>query len=243
MTRLRGVRLIALLLLMFALAACERLQDSSEYQALGDLAHAVPGFRGTPGLVVHAVRSSKTIIVHKIAVMPLIEAPDKIEHNLAQGAAEAATAEIYARATIIGGWTVATQDDVANMLQQMPPTTLADMDQNALELGRKLGVDGVLYGSLHHYRERVGYDYAAQSPASVAFTLNFVDEKSKQIVWTANFAKQQKSLSENVLDISTFIAHNGRWVRANDLTAEGAQAALENLQDKLTVQPIVQGQY
>jgi len=237
------VRLIGALLLVFALAACERLQETSEYQEMGNVAHILPGFHGTPGLEIHAVRSSKTVIVHKIAVMPLIEEPDKIEHNLAPGATESATAEVYARATILGGWTVVTQEDVANILQQMPPTTAADMDQNALELGRKLGADGVLYGSVHHYKERVGYDYAAQSPASVAFTLKFVDEKSQQIVWTANFAKEQKSLSDNVFDLPTFIANNGRWVRANDLTAQGAQAALENLQDKITVQPIVQGQY
>jgi TolB-like protein len=240
--------------LMVALAACaascggtsagfERLEESSEVQQVGNLVHSVPGFQRTPALDVHAVRSSKTVIIHKIAVMPLVDAPDKIEGQLAQGSAEAVTAELYARATIIGGWTVVTQDEVATALQQMPPTTLADMDQNALALGRKLGVDGVIYGSVQRYRERVGYDYAAQTPAAVAFTVKFVDEKSGQIVWTGNFAKEQKSLSENVLDLPTFISNSGRWVRAHDLAAQGGQEAVESLQDKLTVQPIVQGQY
>ena len=221
----------------------ERVGSSSEFQTLGNLYRLLPGTGGTPGLEVHAVRSSKQVIIHKIVIMPLIDAPDKIDGQLASGAAEAVSAELYARAAMVGGWTVVPQDDVADILPQMPPTTLANMDQNALDLGRKLSADGVLYGSVHRYRERVGYDYAAQSPAAIAFTVNFVDEKSKQIVWTGNFAKEQKALSENVLDLPTFIANSGRWVRAHDLAAEGSEASIDNLQSKITVQPIVQGQY
>jgi len=221
----------------------ERVASSSEFQQLGDLYRLLPGTGGTPGLDVHAVRSSKQVIIHKIAIMPLIDAPDKIDGQLPTGAAEAVSAELYARAAMVGGWTVVPQDDVADLLQQMPPTTLANMDQNALDLGRKLSVDGVLYGSVHRYRERVGYDYAAQTPAAIAFTINFVDEKSKQIVWTGDFAKEQKALSENVLDLPTFISNSGRWVRAHDLAAQGSEACVDNLQSKITVQPIVQGQY
>jgi hypothetical protein len=222
---------------------CDRLRETPEYERMGDVVHSIPGFTQTAGLEIHAVRSSKTVIIHKIAVMPLIEEPDKIEGEMVQGAAEAVSAELYARASILGGWTLVPQDDVEAAMQQMPPTTVADMDQNALELGRKLGVDGVLYGALHRYRERVGYDYAAQSPAAVAFTLNFVDEKSKQVVWTAQFAKEQKALTEDVLDLPNFISDKARWVRAHDLAAEGAKEALVNLQSKVTVEPIVQGQY
>lgn len=221
----------------------ERVQESSEFQAVGNLVHSVPGFKRTPSLDVHAVRSSRQVIIHKIAVMPLVDAPDKIEGQLAQGSSEAVTAELYARATIIGGWTVVTQEDVATAMQDMPPVTLADMDQDALALGRKLSVDGVLYGSVQRYRERVGYDYAAQTPAAVAFTLKFVDEKSGQVVWSANYAKEQRSLSENILDLPTFISNSGRWVRAHDLAAQGSEEAVESMQDRLTIQPIVQGQY
>jgi hypothetical protein len=240
----------ALVVLILLLAGCgsggsgfERVRSSSEFQALGNLYRVLPGTGGVPGLEVHAVRSSKQVIVHKIAIMPLIVEPDKIDGQLPSGAAEAVTAEVYARAAMVGGWTVVPADDVATAMQQLPPTTPANMDQNALELGRRLSVDGVLYGSVHRYRERVGYDYAAQTPAAVAFALKFVDEKSKQVVWTSNFAKEQKSLSENVLDLPTFISNSGRWVRAHDLAAQGAEASIDNLQSKISVQPIVQGQY
>ncbi len=242
-------RAVAAILLMTAgcgqagSSTYDRFANSSEVNALGNLYHLLPGTGGTPGLEVHAVRSSKQVIIHKIGIMPLIEEPDKIEGQLASGAAESVSAQLYARAAMVGGWTVVPQDDVAEVMQQLPPTTQANIDQNALTLGQKLSVDGVLYGSVHRYRERVGYDYAAQTPAAIAFTLHFVDEKSKQIVWTANYAREQKSLSENVLDLPNFIANAGRWVRANDLASQGCEASVDNLQSKLTIEPIVQGQY
>jgi hypothetical protein len=174
-------------------------------------------------------------------VMPLIDEPDQIDKSLEDGAAESVSAEAYARASMMGGWEVVPQDDVLGALQQMPPTTPANMDQNAIELGHKLAADGVLYGALSRYRERVGYDYAAQTPAAVAFTLYFVDENTKQIVWTAKFAKEQQALSDNILDLPDFIQRGARWVRAHDIAAEGVQEALDNLQSKLTIQPVLEG--
>ena len=225
-----------------SMMACQEVQNAPEAEEFSNAMHStLPFMNQTPGLDVHAVRSIRQVIVHKIAVMPLIDEPDAVDKSLPSGAAESITAELYARANVMGGWEVAPQDDVDAALQQMPPTTLADMDQNALQLGRKVSVDGVIYGSVHRYRERVGFDYAAQTPAAVAFTLKFVDENSKQIVWTARFAREQKSLAQNIFDLPNFLSHGGRWVRAHDIADEGVQGALVNLQSKLTIEPVVQG--
>jgi hypothetical protein len=230
---------LAAVLLVFA--ACNDVENAPVVQGLGNAVGSIPGFTRTPGLDVHAVRSIKAVIIHKIAVMPLIDEPDQIDKSLEEGASESVSAEAYARASMMGGWEVVPQDDVLGALQQMPPTTPANMDQNAIELGRKLAADGVLYGALSRYRERVGYDYAAQTPAAVAFTLYFVDENTKQIVWTAKFAKEQQALSDNILDLPDFIQRGARWVRAHDIAAEGVQEALDNLQSKLTIEPVLQG--
>ncbi|HKV53250.1 MAG TPA: hypothetical protein VJN94_01295 [Candidatus Binataceae bacterium] len=240
-----GGALAAALAAIILTAGCagvgQGLSNSPPVEALSDTVHAFPGFQGTPGLDVHAVRSSKTVIVHKIAVMPLVDDPDQIDKSLPSGASDSITAAVYARASEIGGWEVVPQDDVVTALQQLPPLTLADMDQNALALGRKVAADGVIYGKVGRYRERVGFDYAAQTPAAVAFTLQFVDENTKQVVWTAKYAREQKALSDNILDLPNFLSHGARWVRAHDIAEEGVTAALDNLQSKLTVEPVVQG--
>jgi hypothetical protein len=234
-----------LAVLLTVLPGCNEIKqdvsDAPAVAALSDTVHALPGLHGTSGLEVHAVRSIKTVIVHKIALMPLIDEPDQVDRTLPPGAAQSITAASYARANELGGWEVVPQDDVDAALQQLPPLTVADLDQNALALGRKVAADGVIYGSVHLYRERVGFDYAAQEPASVAFTLRFVDEKSQQVVWTAKFAREQKALAQNILDLPNFVSHGARWVRAHDIAVEGINGALDNLQSKLTIEPVVQG--
>jgi len=239
------LRLALAALLLMLIPGCpdlgHNISNTPEFNAMSDTVHALPGLHGTSGLEVHAVRSIKTVIIHKIAIMPLVAQPDQIDKTLPPDAAQSITAAIYARANELGGWEVVPQDDVDTALQQLPPLTLADFNQNALALGRKLPADGVLYGTVNRYRERVGFDYAAQSPAAVAFTLNFVDENSKLVVWTAKYAREQKALSQNILDLPSFASHGARWVRAHDIAVEGINGALDNLQSKLTIEPIVQG--
>ena len=244
--RYRGVlRLTVGAAMLMLMLSCgdfgHNVSNTPAYNAMSDTVHALPGLHGTSGLEVHAVRSIKAVIIHKIAVMPLAEQPDQIDKTLPPDAAQSITAAIYARANELGGWEVAPQDDVDAVLQQLPPVTVADLNENALTLGSKLPADGVIYGTVNRYRERVGFDYAAQSPAAVAFTLNFVDENSKQVVWTAKFAREQKALSQNILDLPNFVSHGARWVRAHDIAVEGINGALDNLQSKLTIEPIVQG--
>lgn len=237
--RRRG--LAAALIAAAIVAGCTKQINQQFEDQVNDTIHSLPVVGNDSGLNVHAVRSIKEVVIHKIAVMPLIDAPDQVDKALPPGSAESVTAALYAQATVVGGWAVAPQDDVESAMQQLPPTTLNNLDQNAAALGKAVAADGVLYGSVGKYRERVGYDYAAQTPAAVAFTVKFLDEHSGQVVWTAKYARAQKALSENVFDLPNFISNRGRWVRAHDIAEEGVQAAIANLYSKLTVKPVVQG--
>jgi hypothetical protein len=181
----------------------------------------------------HAVRSIKTVSINRVAVMPLVEAPGG--EPLAPGAAEAISAELYSQVAMAGGWDPIPEQDVADAMQKMPPTTLGNLNQNALKLGHDVSADGVIYGTVERYRERVGADYAASSPASVAFTLEFVDLKSGQVVWTAKFAKSQAALSQNLFDLANFVQRSGRWVRAHEIAQEGVKEAVANLHGDLNL--------
>ncbi len=105
-----------------------------------------------------------------IAVMPVISDPGDNGDVVADGGADAVTAELYTQAAIAGGWDVVPQGDVIRVMSNLPPTNAQNLDENALKVGHALSVNGVLYGILERYREREGLDYAAASPASVAFT-------------------------------------------------------------------------
>jgi hypothetical protein len=182
----------------------------------------------------HAVRSIKTITINRVAVMPLIESPGGGE-PLAPGAAETVTAELYSQVAMAGGWDTIPEQDVQDAMQKMPPSTVGNLDQNALKLGHDVSADGVLYGTIDKYTERVGMDYSAASPASVAFTLKFVDLKTGQVVWTAKFAKSQAALSQNLFDLANFVQRSGRWVRAHEIAQEGVQEAVANLHGDLNL--------
>ena len=182
----------------------------------------------------HAVRSIKTLTINRVAVLPLVEDPGG--EPLAPGAAEAVSAELYSQVALAGGWEPIPEQDVMEALQKMPPTTFANLDENALKLGHDVSADGVLYGTVERYKERVGMDYSAASPASVAFSLKFVDLKSKQVVWTAKFAKSQAALSENMFDLANFVQRSGRWVRAHEIAQEGVKEAVADLHGDLNLQ-------
>ena len=73
----------------------------------------------------HAVRSIKTISINRVAVMPLVEATPGSGEPLAPGAAEAISAELYSQVAVAGGWEPIPEQDVADAMQKLPPTTLA----------------------------------------------------------------------------------------------------------------------
>jgi hypothetical protein len=83
------------------------------------------------------------------------------------------------------------------------------------------------------YEERVGSDYAAKSPAAVAFALHLVDVHNGVVLWTARYARQQEALTQNIFNVGNFLANRGRWVHANDLAQRGVDESLEDLASKL----------
>lgn len=183
----------------------------------------------------HAVRSIKTISINRVAVMPLVAATPGIGETQAPGGPEAISAELYSQVAVAGGWEPIPEQDVADAMQKLPPTTPFNLDENALKLGHDVSADGVIYGTVEKYQERVGMDYSAASPASVSFSLKFVDLKSKQVVWTAKFAKSQAALSQNLFDLANFVQRSGRWVRAHEIAQEGVKEAVADLHGDLNL--------
>ena len=222
----------ALLIAMFtAIAGCAPFLANTAV----DTEQTVKGMLPSGYLQAHAVRSIKEVKVTTIAVMPVVANPGTNGDVVADGGPDSVTAELYTQAAIAGGWDVAPQDDVVRTMTNLPPTTPATLDENAVKVGHALSVDGVLYGMVERYREREGLDYAAASPASVAFTLKFVDMNTKQIVWTAKFAKSQKALSQNVFEVANFVQHQARWVRAHEIAQDGVTQAVANLHGNLAL--------
>lgn len=97
------------------------------------------------------------------------------------------------------------------------------------KLGEKLEVDAVIVGFVYRYRERVGFSYGADKPASVFFEIHLYRCRDGVLIWRAVFDKTQKSLMEDVLDVKSFIREKGKWVTAEELAREGVQEIVSRL--------------
>ena len=181
----------------------------------------------------HAVRSIKQVTINRMAVMPIVAAVPFGGDPLAAGAADSITGDIYRQ--VSGDWKVASQNTVMQAVQQVPPGT--NLDDTATKVGQATGADGVLYGSVERYVERVGMGYAADKPASVAFSLKLLDMKSGQVVWSARFSKTQQPLANNIFNLPTFLQNKGQWVRASELANDGVTQAINNLRESLGLKP------
>ena len=181
----------------------------------------------------HAVRSIKQVTINRLAVMPIVAAVPFGGDPLAAGAADNITGDLYRQ--VSGDWKVVSQSTVMQAAQQVPSGT--SIDDTAIKVGQATGADGVLYGSVERYVERVGMGYAADKPASVAFSLKLLDTKSGQVVWSARFSKTQQPLANNIFNLPTFLENKGQWVRASELASDGVTEAINNLRESLGLKP------
>lgn len=88
-------------------------------------------------------------------------------------------------------------------------------------LGRQEGADTIMIGYLYAFRNRSGGDYGVERPSHVVFELVLMKSGSGRIVWQRSFKEIQKSLSEDLLQLKSFIKRRGRWVSAQEM-AKGA---------------------
>jgi hypothetical protein len=95
-----------------------------------------------------------------------------------------------------------------------------------VDAGKRAETDAVLIGHIFRFIERQGNHASVVSPASVAFDLHLIDVDSGRIVWTANFDQTQRPLSENLLELGSFIKRGASWVTAEDLAKGGLEDIL-----------------
>jgi hypothetical protein len=105
------------------------------------------------------------------------------------------------------------------------------------DVGRSLKGDAVVAGTIHRWRDRLGAEYGVERAASVAFNMYVVDSKDGAVLWRGRFDKTQKSLTENVFDLSVFYRSKGRWLTAEELATIG----LDQLVKEMPGQPAKAG--
>ena len=100
-------------------------------------------------------------------------------------------------------------------------------------LGKELKVDAVLYSELFRFENRIGGEYSAKRPASVAFTLQIIRVSDKAILWRNTFDETQQALTENLLKAGLYKKIGLRWLTATELADYGLNQAIDELKNLL----------
>ena len=222
-----GVRRLACLMAIL-LGGCTAVAGNAYDSAKDEIATLAP-----KDVKTQASPAMKQLTVDRIAILPLVDDP-KDGVPLGTGAADAITAELYSQTALAGGWQVVPQDDVTQALQNLPPSTPGDMETNAFALGRLVSADGVLFGTVQRYEEREGIEDSSAKPASVAFQLQFMDMKTKQVVWTSKYSKSQKGFAQSLTNLVNFVQKQGRWIHAQEVAEVGVEQSVADLHNHLT---------
>jgi hypothetical protein len=149
-------------------------------------------------------------------------------------APEVLTKLVYSTMAPIPNWQLISESEVREVAQGVGRSTEA---ARVKRIGEMVYADAVMVGRVQRYRERVGEEWGAKSPASVAFVLDLVDVRRGDIVWSARFDETQKPLSENIFALGDITQRGVRWLTAEQLTAEGVKKAVTQLHQALFRNP------
>jgi hypothetical protein len=149
-------------------------------------------------------------------------------------AAESLAHFVHASMVALPDWQVVSESEVREALLNVPP---GSEEVRLKRVGEMVYADAVMMSRLQRFRERVGDEWGAKSPASVAFILDLVDVRRGDIVWTARFDETQKSLSESIFSLGDIGARGVRWLSADQLAQEGVKKAIGQLHDVLARRP------
>jgi len=141
-------------------------------------------------------------------------------------APETLTRFVYLALTSLPNWQIVSESEVREVAQSVPGGTGAN---RLRQIGEMVYADAVLIGRVQRYRERVGDEWGARSPASVAFVLDLLDVRRGDVIWSASFDETQKSLSENIFAFGDISARGVRWLSADQLAQDGVKKAVGQL--------------
>lgn len=123
-----------------------------------------------------------------------------------------------------GKYIILSSDKTRGIYKRIASSSFKVPSQEVMqEVGRELGVDGIIAGYVSCCRERKGYPYSVEKPASVTFSVHLIRVEDGSLLWKGIFDKTQSSLMEDLLNIASFIREGGKWVTVKKLSEEGVE--------------------
>ncbi len=97
---------------------------------------------------------------------------------------------------------------------------------SAIQVGKDLEAGFVFVGYLFRFEERIGSPLGAEKPASVGYHIHLFRIRDGKEVWQSKFDETQQALSENLLQLGSFLRRKANWLTAQELASVGMDEAL-----------------
>jgi hypothetical protein len=177
--------------------------------------------------------------IRRIAVLPFTEAA--LTHRpavpgqepLAEPPGETVTRAMTEAMSRRPLWQITDPLVVGEAFRRLYGEVRAPTPEEARAVGKILAVDAVVRGQVTAFDDRIGTEIAAERPARVDFAIELIRMPSEDAVWQGEFDEQQQALSDNFWNIGGFLHAGGKWIRARELAALGADQITDHLHDAL----------
>ncbi len=93
-------------------------------------------------------------------------------------------------------------------------------------VGKKVNCGTVLYVTVQRFKQRLGGEYAVDSPASAAFEMRLIDIDSGTALWTGTFNETQESLLNNLFSFDKAQSRGFKWITVEELVQQGVHERL-----------------
>ncbi len=113
-----------------------------------------------------------------------------------------------------------TDGQISGMGENLPAQPLA----RARMIADRLSCNTVLETTLRRYKDRVGGQYTAKNPASVAFDFRLIAIPEGVVLCSGTFDEVQQSVMENLYNFKSATERGFTWVTAEQLMREGLRA-------------------
>jgi hypothetical protein len=93
-------------------------------------------------------------------------------------------------------------------------------------IGQEFKCDAILMTTIKRFHQREGGEFAADFPASAAFSMDLVRVDDGKVLWSGSFDETQESLLSNLFSFGKAQSRGFKWVTVEDLVRQGVQERL-----------------
>jgi len=179
-----------------------------------------------PGLAILPFLVERTEDPSRGAVCPICQGISR-KGPVPPGAQNILTRLLYQKMEPLGTFRVIPFEKVEEALSDLGAGRLESKPiPSSIQVGKNLEADFAFVGYLYRFEERIGSPLGAEKPASVGYHLHLFRIRDGKEVWQSKFDETQQALSDNLLQLSSFLRRKANWLTAQELASVGMDEAL-----------------